>query len=300
MNVDVSLVRCLIATQFPQWANLPIKPVEFSGWDNRTFHLGDHMTVRLPSQEAYAAQVKNEQFWLPKLAPFLPVPIPTPLAIGRPAEGYPWSWSVYQWIEGQTASLERIADLKQFAKQVAEFLVAFQKIDTTDGPAAGAQNFYRGGPLSTYDAQAREAIAILADEIDVKPVNEIWDQALSSTWDKRPVWVHGDIAVGNLLVDQGRLCAVIDFGQLAVGDPACDLAIAWTFFDAESRAVFRSALGVDAATWARARGWVLWKALIVLAGLSGTNPLEVEKSRRVLQTVLAEYSADPYMLERKT
>jgi aminoglycoside phosphotransferase (APT) family kinase protein len=292
VHIDEQLVRGLLATQFPQWADLPIKPVEFSGWDNRTFHLGDHMTVRLPSQEAYAAQVKNEQCWLPKLAPFLPVPIPTPLAMGRPTEDYPWPWSVYQWIDGQTASLERIADLKQFAKQVAEFLVAFQKIDTTGGPVAGAQNFYRGGPLSIYDAQAREAIAILADELDVKAVNAIWDQALSSIWDKPPVWVHGDIAVGNLLVDQGQLCAVIDFGQLAIGDPACDLAIAWTFFDDESRAVFRSVLGLDAATWMRARGWVLWKALIVLAGLSGTNPAGIKESRRVLHVLLDDYQCE--------
>ncbi len=298
-EIDVALVGRLIAAQFPQWANLPITPVEFSGWDNRTFHLGDHMTVRLPSQEAYAAQVKNEQFWLPKLAPFLPVPIPAPLAMGHPTEDYLWPWSVYQWIEGQTASLERIADLKQFARQLAEFLVAFQSIDTTGGPAAGAQNFYRGGPLSTYDAQAREAITILADELDVKVIKAIWEQALSSTWEKPPVWVHGDIAVGNLLVDQGQLCAVIDFGQLAIGDPACDLVMAWTFFNDESRAVFRSALGLDAATWARARGWVLWKALIVLAGLSGTNPLEVEKSRQVLSAILAEYAADRSILEKK-
>ena len=291
-EIDVALVSRLIATQFPQWANLPIRPVEFSGWDNRTFHLGDHMTVRLPSQEAYAAQVKNEQFWLPKLAPFLPVPIPTPLAMGRPAEGYPWPWSVYQWLEGQTASLGRIPDLKQFARQLAEFLVAFQKIDTTGGPVAGTQNFYRGGLLSTYDAETRQAIAILADEIDVKTVNAIWEQALSSTWDKPPVWVHGDIAVGNLLVDHGRLCAVIDFGQLAIGDPACDLAVAWTLFDDESRAVFHTALGLDAATWARARGWVLWKALIVLAGLSGTNPAGMKEAKRVLNVLLDDYQRE--------
>ncbi len=293
VNIDIKLVHRLIAAQFPQWADLPIKPVAFSGWDNRTFHLGDHMTVRLPSQEAYAAQVKNEQLWLPKLAPFLLVPIPTPLAMGQPAEAYPWPWSVYQWIEGQTASLDRISDLKQFAKQLAAFLVAFQKVDATGGPKAGAQNFYRGGRLSTYDAQAREAIKILADKIDVKAVNAIWEQALSSTWEKPPVWVNGDIAVGNLLVDQGQLCAVIDFGQLAIGDPACDLAIAWAFFDDESREIFRIAMGLDSATWARARGWVLWKALIVCAGLSGTNPLEIEKAQRTLNVILADYRERP-------
>ena len=285
ISIDVSLVQRLIAAQFPEWANLPVKPVEFSGWDNRTFHLGEHMTVRLPSDEEYSQQVEKEQFWLPKLAPQLPLPIPTPLAMGKPGEGYPCHWSIYSWIDGNTASIERINDLCQFATTLAEFLVALQRCDAKDGPLAGPHNFYRGGELAVYDAETREAIAILGNKIDADIVTEVWNTALASTWNRAPVWVHGDVAVGNLLVDKGRLCAVIDFGQLCIGDPACDLAIAWTFFKEESRDAFRAAINLDNATWERARGWTLWKALIVYAGLPGTNPLEVDKSKRIIDEV---------------
>ena len=289
IHIDVALVHRLIATQFPQWADLPIKPVALSGWDNRTFHLGEHMTVRLPSNAEYSLQVENEQCWLPKLAPFLPLQIPIPLALGKSAKEYPWQWSVYKWIEGKTASIEHITDLSQFATALAKFLAALQRCDATGGPVAGPQNFYRGGLLTTYDAETRQAIKTLDDKIDVDAVTAVWNEALASTWDKSPVWVHGDIAVGNLLVEDGRLNAVIDFGQLCIGDPACDLAIAWTFLKSESREAFRSALSLDSGTWARGRGWALWKALIVYAALPGTNPTEVEKSKLVIDETLADY-----------
>lgn len=291
--IDVSLVRRLIAKQFPQWADLRIEPVAIGGWDNRTFHLGEHMLVRLPSAEEYAMKVKKEQLWLPRLAPLLPLSIPTPLAMGESGENYPWRWSVYRWIEGETASIEHITDLSQFAVALAEFLSALERIDATDGPIAGPHNFYRGGALSTYDAETRQAILILGDKIDTELVTTIWETALASTWTAAPVWVHGDISTGNLLIRKGKLSAVIDFGGLGIGDPACDLAIAWTLFKGESREAFRTALPLDKDTWARGRGWTLWKALIVYAGLSGTNPLERENSKRVLEEVLADYKARP-------
>jgi len=293
VHIDVSLVRRLIATQFPQWADLPIKPVEFSGWDNRTFHVGQHMTVRLPSTLEYAPQVEKEHRWLPKLAPLLPLQIPVPLAMGKPTEEYPWHWSIYRWLDGKTASIDRIADMNQFATTLGKFLVALQKIDAADGPRAGQHNFYRGGPLKFYDAETLEAIAILKNKlgkkIDIETVKKIWHEALASTWDNSPVWVHGDIAIGNLLVKNGELSAVIDFGSSGVGDPACDLAIAWTLFTAESREAFRTALSLDNASWARGRGWALWKALIVCAELPGTNKLEIEKSWQVIHEVLTDY-----------
>ena len=293
--IGVSLVKRLIAAQFPKWADLPVKPVEFSGWDNRTFHLGEYMTVRLPSDEEYSLQVEKEQFWLPKLAPQLPLPIPTPLAMGKPGEGYPCNWSIYSWIDGNTASIEGIADLCQFATALAEFLVALQSCDATGGPMAGPHNFYRGGELAIYDAETRKAIAILGNKIDADTVTELWNTALASTWSRSPVWVHGDVAIGNLLVDKGKLCAVIDFGQLCVGDPACDLAITWTFFKEESRDAFRAAIPLDNATWARARGWTLWKALIVYAGLPGTNPLEKEKSKKIIDEILEDYKRSTFL-----
>lgn len=288
ININTALVQKLITTQFPEWGDFPIKPVELSGWDNRTFHLGDHMTVRLPSDASYASQVEKEQQWLPKLAPYLPLPIPRPLAIGKPSEDYPWPWSVYQWLEGKTASLETISDLSAFALKLAEFLKALQKIDSTGGPMAGPQNFYRGGSLKIYDQETREAIKKLDPAMDSKRITEIWNRALDSEWNQSPVWIHGDIAVGNLLVNNGELSAVIDFGQLGVGDPACDLVIAWTLFRDKSREVFKQAMSLDEQTWERARGWALWKALIVYTALPGSNcnPVEIEKAKRVINELL--------------
>lgn len=288
LSIDVSLVQKLVATQFPQWADLSIKPVQLGGWDNRTFHLGEKMLVRLPSSKDYSLQVEKERKWLPQLAPHLPLPIPSPLAMGKPGQGYPWHWSIYNWLNGNTAVNEPINDLCQFATSLAEFLVALHQCDATGGPIAGSHSFYRGGDLAAYDAQTQQAIAALEDQIDVNAVTAIWNTALASTWQNAPIWVHGDVAAGNLLVENGKLSAVIDFGQLCVGDPACDLAIAWTFFKQESRKAFRATLGLDNATWARGRGWALWKALIICAAISGTNPHETDKSWQTINEILTD------------
>lgn len=284
--IDVALVRRLIDAQFPQWAHLPVMPVAVSGWDNRTFHLGAEMTVRLPSAAHYAIQVEKEQIWLPRLARRLPLPIPQPLAMGAPAFGYPWRWSIQRWIEGEPATQENVADLSAFATSLAEFLDALQRIDASDGPSAGAQNFYRGGALAVYDAETRRAIHDLQGRIDAAAATAVWEAALSSSWQTAPVWVHGDVAASNLLVRAGKLCAVIDFGTCAVGDPACDLVIAWTFFSGASRDTFRSALLLDDATWARGRGWALWKALILLAGHVQTSDVEAARAQRTFDEVL--------------
>jgi len=289
VHIDVSLVRRLIATQFPQWADLPVKPVKFGGWDNRTFHLGKQMLVRMPSAEEYAMNVEKEQKWLPRLAPLLPLPIPEPLAMGEPAEGYPWRWSVYRWIEGDTAASAHIADLGDFATSLAQFLIALQRIDTTDGPLPGPYSFAHVGALATYDVETRQAIAVLKDKIDVDVATEVWKKALETAWQHSPVWVHGDIMAGNLLVQGGKLSAVIDFGGLAVGDPACDLAIAWKFFRGKSRETFREMLPLDAGTWARGRGWALWKALIIAAGFTETNAVEAAQPWRVIGEALADH-----------
>ena len=286
--VDEKLVRRLVTGQFPQWAGLLVRPVAVGGWDNRTFHLGEHMIVRLPSAAAYAAQVEKEQSWLPRLAPLLPLSIPVPIAIGEAAEGYAWKWSIYQWLEGNSAATGRIADLRDFAVNLAQFLIAMQRIDPTDGPAPGPHNFYRGGPLAVYDAETRQAITALRGKINVDAAAEVWEAALATAWHKSPVWIHGDVSSGNLLVQDGRLSAVIDFGQLGVGDPACDLAIAWTLFKGESRQAFRATLGLDAATWARGRGWTLWKALIVAAKLTDSNAAEALEPWRIIDEVLAD------------
>ncbi|MFD1987817.1 aminoglycoside phosphotransferase family protein [Mesorhizobium newzealandense] len=287
-NIDTVLVSRLIATQFPRWKDLAVRPVVSGGWDNRTFHLGDEMTVRLPSAAAYSLQVEKEHRWLPRLAPLLPLSIPVPLAMGVPAENYPWHWSVYGWIEGETAKRQRIASLPQFASDLAAFLVALQRIDATGGPAPGQHNFFRGGPLTVYDGEARDAIVALKGKIDTDAASAVWEAAVAATWHGAPVWFHGDVSWGNLLLRQGRLSAVIDFGTSGVGDPACDLAIAWTLFEGKSRDAFRGGLPADEAMWARGRGWTLWKALITVAGHIGVNSGEVEKSRRVIDEVLAD------------
>ncbi|NTE54996.1 aminoglycoside phosphotransferase family protein [Agrobacterium tumefaciens] len=288
--VTVQQARRLIASQFPQWAALDVRPVELSGWDNRSFRLGDDMLIRMPSAERYVAQVEKEHRWLPALAPFLPVPIPAPLALGQPGEDYPFCWSVYRWLKGEPLArqLESI-NLSAIASDVAGFLKALHDIDASDGPLAGAHNFHRGGSLAFYDGEVRASAARLCDEVDQGLAMEIWQLALSSRWQGQGVWVHGDIAEGNLLVLDGRLSAVIDFGSSGVGDPSSDLILAWNVLDAESRAVFRRALDLDEATWQRGRGWALWKALIVLDAERGRNEEMAEWSRRTIRRVFEDH-----------
>jgi aminoglycoside phosphotransferase (APT) family kinase protein len=286
--IEESFVRRLIATQFPQWEDLPIRAVALSGWDNKTFHLGDHMLVRMPSGAEYALQVEKEQHWLPKLAHDLPLPIPVPVAIGEPMDGYPWKWSIYHWLEGETAASGHIADLTQFAVDLAKFLKALQSIDSTNGPLPGLHSFYRGGSLMTYDAEVKQALIALEGKIDIKTATAIWETALKTSWSKKPVWVHGDVSAGNLLVQKGQLSAVIDFGQLAVGDPACDLMIAWTLFKGKSREAFRNALPLDQGTWARGRAWALWKSLVVASNFTNPNNFESAQCWAIIKEVLED------------
>jgi len=287
--IDVALVRRLVSAQFPQWADLPVKGVDFDGWDNRTFRLGTNMSVRLPSAVGYMQQVEKEHRWLPVLAPLLPLPIPTPLAKGVPDDGYPWPWSVYRWLDGETATVERIADLQLFAATLAHFLISLRRIDATGGPLPGPHNFYRGGSLTVYDAETRRALSVLDGMIDTGAARAVWEAALAATWHGTPVWFHGDIAEGNLLLTEDSLSAVIDFGTSGVGDPSCDLAIAWTLFGGASRDTFRAALRLDDATWARGRGWTLWKALITLAEYIDTDPLKAGVARHVIEEVLTDH-----------
>jgi aminoglycoside phosphotransferase (APT) family kinase protein len=290
--IDEALARRLVAGQFPQWAALPIAAVESGGVDNRTFRLGEDMTVRLPSGKWYALQVSKEQRWLPRLAPRLPLPIPTPLAKGEPAEGYPFPWSVYRWLDGENASEETIGDLTAFATTLASFLRALRSADATGGPAPGRHNFYRGGPLSTYAEETVRSLEALGEELPRAAVAKVWDDAMAADWDGHPVWFHGDVAAGNLLVREGRLAAVIDFGSSGVGDPACDVVIAWTLLHGASRDAFRSALGVDPGTWSRGRGWALWKALITLVGQLENDDDGAAVSGRVIERVLADHAQE--------
>ena len=277
----------LIAAQFPRWAGLPLFSVA-QGWSNRSFRLGEKMVVRLPSGERYSAQVEKEHWWLPKLAAALPLPIPTPLALGTPALGYPWRGSIYRWIPGDTATDGRLRADRRFGEELACFLTRLHAIDATGGPLPGAHNFHRGGALEVFDAQVRQALPRINNAGDVAAAAAIWEMGLSSCCQTEPRWLHGDFAPGNLLIEHGRLSAVIDFGNCGVGDPACDLAIAWTFLRGAGREAFRNALPLDDATWDRARGWVLWKALILMTGISEGPAPDVEQARAVFDEVLTE------------
>lgn len=263
INIDEKLVKALIQSQFPNWSNLDIKPVENMGHDNRTFHLGDKMSVRLPSGKSYSYQSTKEQIWLPFLSDRLSFNIPQIVAVGKESDIYPFTWSVCKWLDGDLPSTNNITDMNLFAYDLASFLKELQSIDCCGGPLAGEHNFHRGGDISVYNLGYLELVDNLCDVIgiDKSLLLEIWNLGLSSKWMKKPVWVHGDLVSTNMLVLDGKLSAVIDFGILGVGDPACDLSMYWTFFDKESREIFKSKLNLDESTWDRARAWVIWKQL---------------------------------------
>jgi aminoglycoside phosphotransferase (APT) family kinase protein len=288
IDIDGMLVRRLLAAQFPQWADLPLKPVRPLGTDNALYRLGDGMVVRLPRTERTAGTLEKERLWLPRLAPFLPLPVPFPLADGTPTEDYPLSWSVYRWLEGETAAPERITDAGLFAHDLAGFVGELQAIDAAGGPAPGEHNFFRGAPVSVLDTATRGAIDALHGEIDVKRATAVWEEALAAPrWDRPPVWVHGDLDSRNLLVRDGRLAAVIDFGGLGVGDPACDVMSVWKVVAPVDRDIFRRDLGVDDATWARARGWIVFQSCSALSYYTmENNRALVVEARRWLSAVL--------------
>lgn len=291
IDVDAEQVRQLVADQFPQWAGLPVRPVADSGWDNRTFHLGSDMSVRLPSAAEYAEAVDKEHRWLPELALQLPLPISTPLGRGESGAGYPFSWSIYGWLDGEPASADRIADPVRFALDLAGFLAALRSVDPADGPRPGVHNWFRGGTLRTFDGLAQDALTDLDGHVDVDLAREIWKNALDARWDGVESWFHGDVARGNLLLKDGELAAVIDFGTCGVGDPSCDLAVAWTLLSAEGRKAFRERLSVDEAQWARGRGWALWKTLVTCAYSVEDDDEDAHDARHVLGEIFSEYQA---------
>jgi aminoglycoside phosphotransferase (APT) family kinase protein len=291
LNIDISLVGRLLAAQFPQWADLPIEPIHSAGTDNAIFRLGDEMTVRLPRIQNATLQVGKEHQWLPRLTPHLPLAIPVPLAKGTPGEDYPWQWSIYQWIEGENATIKRIADPGQAARDLAHFIAALQRIDPKDGPTPGPHNSFRGEPLAMRDAETRTAIASLDGMLDIGSATAAWETALHSpAWLDPPVWIHGDLSPLNLLVKRGRISAIIDFGCLGVGDPACDLQVAWNLLSAQARDIFHAELPIDDAMWARGRGWALSVGLIALPYYQSTNPVLAGISRHTIDEVLADYN----------
>ena len=291
-DITVDLVSKRVRPQFPEWAQLPVRPVDVDGWDNATFRLGETMSVRLPSAGHYVEAVEKEHRWLPILASELPLPVPQPLAMGAPGCGFPWPWPVYRWIDGAPATAQAITDLPQFAADLADFLAALYKIDAVGGPPPGTHNFFRGGPLTVYDGETRDELEALSGHIDTELAAEVWQAALEATWRGVAVWFHGDAQPGNLLLADGRLSAVLDFGTCGVGDPACDTTIAWTFLSGHSSRIFKERLPVDSATWVRGRGWAIWKAMKVLAGALESDAQDAAFTMDVIQMTRADHLAE--------
>jgi aminoglycoside phosphotransferase (APT) family kinase protein len=287
LRIDGETVRRLLAEQAPQWVELSLTPMHATGTDNAVFRLGDDMVVRLPRTPSAAAQAAKEQEWLPRLAPQLPVPVPVPLLAGEAGAGYPWRWSVTRWFHGQPASPSDFDPADGALRQMTDFIAVLQRIDASGGPIPGEHNFGRGVPLVERDDATRAAIDTLARTLDAAAITEAWNEALAApSWSAPPVWLHGDLLAGNVLVADGRLTAVIDFGGLAVGDPACDLMVAWTLLPASRRSAFREVLAIDDSTWARARGWALSWALIYIPYYLDTDPLGVGRALRTVAEVL--------------
>ena len=295
---DASLVHRLLAAQFPHWSHLPLEPVPSAGTANALYRLGEDLAARLPRIPSAAGQVEKEHRWLPRLAAHLPLPVPVPVGKGVPAEGYPWPWSVQQWIEGEDAVSGGISDPSRAATDLGRFVAALQRIDPTGGAPPGEHNFFRGVPLAARDAPTRAAIDELRQlgagtpetgDLDISAVIATWEAALRApAWDGPPLWFHGDLLAGNLLVRQGRLSAVIDFGGLGVGDPACDVMTAWTFLSASTRDAFRAVVQVDDPTWARGHGWALSVGLIALPYYRVSNPVFAKVARRAIDEALAD------------
>lgn len=292
LDTDAGLVRSLLAAQFPQWAGRPVQALASAGSDNAIYRLGDDLAVRLPRLPSAAGQVEQELTWLPKFAPHLPLRVPVPLALGEPGEGYPLTWGVYRWLPGQPAFREHLTDLPGAARDLAAFVRALQGLDTAGGPVADPTSGERGAPLLSRDEYTRENIARLPDDLDRAALTSAWEAALQApVWDDAPVWIHGDLKSDNLLAEEGRLSAVIDFGALRVGDPACELAVAWNWLDPGARRVFREAVACDGATWLRGRGWALSIAAAEIPYYLHTNPAMVARSRYALSQVLLESPA---------
>jgi aminoglycoside phosphotransferase (APT) family kinase protein len=284
VDVDTDLVRSLLRDQHADLADLSLRQAAF-GWDNVVFRLGDELAVRVPRRQLGAELIRSEQRWLPELAPRLPLPVPVPVRIGRPALGYPWSWSVVSWVDGADAATNPPDDPYEAARTLGGFIRALHEPAPDDAP----RNDFRGVPLAARHDITVGRIDELAGVIDAERVRAEWEAAVAvAAYDGPKVWLHGDLHPANLVVRDGRLAAVIDFGDLTAGDPATDLLVAWSLLPLDAHPTFRSALGgVDDDTWRRARGWALSHAIACLAS-SADNPTIAGFSRRGLAAVLAD------------
>ncbi|MEU6285967.1 aminoglycoside phosphotransferase family protein [Streptomyces sp. NPDC046988] len=287
-QIGEALVRRLVDSQFSQWAGMELKLLDPAGSDHVIYRLGEELSVRLPRHSGAIGQARKELQWLPRLAPHLPLAVPVPVGVGEPDFGYPWPWAVSRWLDGEVATVDALGDSPGAAVDLARFLVALQGVAPEGFTGGSAGDALAGRPLSDRDRATRVAIAEVDGVFDATAMTELWNAALSAPgWDRSPVWFHGDFHTGNLLARDGRLSAVIDFGGLGVGDPACDLMIAFTLMSADSRAAFRDALGVDDATWLRGRGWALATGLNAYTYYAAVNPrVAAQTTRQITQALI--------------
>jgi aminoglycoside phosphotransferase (APT) family kinase protein len=282
-GIDAGLVRRLVAVQFPRLAGLPVRAVRSTGTVNAIYRLGDDLYARLPRLPRYTSDLVDELRWLPWLAPRVSLRVPEPVAVGQPASGYPFPWAIYRWIDGQQYADELVDDERQAAADLARFVSELRTID----PVAGAPRAGRR-PLRELDAATRGAIDSLRNVIDRDAATAVWERALRApAWHGTPVWIHTDLLRSNLLVDGGRLSAVIDFGAAGIGDPAADVIAAWSVFGPAGRKAFRAALGVDDGTWNRARGFALHQAVLIIPYYAETNPVFAASAKRTVGEILA-------------
>ncbi|MGV9427870.1 aminoglycoside phosphotransferase family protein [Streptomyces sp. NPDC003656] len=284
IGVDAPLVRRLVAERFPHWAELPVRRLESSGTENAMFRLGPELVVRLPRHPGAVADVAHERRWLPRLGPLLPVSAPEPVGFGEPGEHFPWPWSVYRWLEGGNPVAGAVERPEALARDLGRFVTALRRAKTEDAPRG-----YRGGALADQDAETRSALAELTGRIDTEAATALWERALKApAHTGPPLWAHGDLSPGNVLVSGDRLAAVIDFGCAGVGDPAVDLIVAWNLLPASARATFRETVGADDAEWTRGRGWALSIALVQLPYYWHTNPALAKNARHTITEILRE------------
>lgn len=288
INFSTDLVTKLIAQQFPQYARYAIREVGLQGHDNRTYRLGDNLLVRMPSAYVYAVKVEKEHALLLQLASYIQkIQIPIPIAMGKPSHDYPYPFSIYRWLPGKSLNLLHLneVEMQKLAIDLASFLMQLQAI-TVLGPKPGQHNFWRGDHIHVYSHEVYSFIPKLGKVIDSNKAIYLWELACATSWTNPPVWVHGDVAVGNILIQDGMLSGIIDFGGMAVGDPACDLGIAWTYFSDTSREIFMQIMNLDDSTWLRARAWVLWKALSELSNLPKSAIAKSLVQQNIINSVL--------------
>ncbi len=278
--IDIALVRRLLGEQFPHLADYSATLVQSTGTVNAIYRVGADLCVRLPRREEWAESIYNEWSWLPKLAPFVSLEVPRPVGLGKPTDGYPCPWALYRWIEGVPYEADLVNDERQTACDLADFILELRKIDKEGAPPGGRR------PLIELDAATRSAIASAIGLIDSEAVSAAWSRSLEAPpWDGNPVWIHGDLLKSNLLVRDGRLSAILDFGGAGIGDPAADVVPAWSVFNLDGREAFREALNVDDGTWSRARGYALHQAIMIIPYYRRTNPGFVTMAKRTVAEV---------------